>query len=412
MMKVSMSEPRRGNRDLIKAMNRNLVLNTIRTQGPLSRTQLTEVTGLSVGAVSQITNDLLASDWILAVGEGDYTGGRRQMMLRLNPTKGHVIGLKLTESQVFCALTDLETKVMKYIEQPLNCEHTPEAISDVIGDVVKRAIFEADVARSQILGVGIGLAGIVDNQLGIVRYSPFFHWRNIPLAKLVGDRLSLPVYVENDVNTLTITEQLFGPGRTVENFAVVTVGRGVGMGMVLNHRLYQGGAGGTGEIGHITLDPNGPQCDCGKRGCLESLAADPAVISYVEQQLATGVDSIMVSPLELSDIIQAADEDDQLARHALARSGRYLGMGLSVVVNMLTPTLIIVSGEGIVAGDYRLQSMFEALSEHSFGNLLENIEIVIEPTNDQSWARGAAGFVVGKLFESPLISAHQPEAAG
>ena len=376
----------------------------------MSRTQLTEITGLSVGAVSQITNELIVDDWILAVGEGDYTGGRRQMMLRLNPTKGHVVGVKLMEQQIVCALTDLETKVLRYVEQPLTCDPTPEAVSEVIGATVRQTIFDANVARSQVLGVGIGLAGIIDYQLGIVHYSPFFHWRNVNLADLVEQYLALPVHIENDVNTLTITEQLFGPGRTIENFAVVTVGRGIGMGMVLNNQLYRGAHGGTGEIGHITIDHNGPQCDCGKNGCLESLAADPAVIRYVEQALGDTPSSLMKSPVNLGDVVDAAQNGDTLAQEALARSGEYLGQGLAMVVNMVHPSLIIVSGEGVIAGDYRIQPMLAALREHSFNGLLDNVEILVEPTNDQTWARGAAGFVLGKLFESPLLESAGLEA--
>ncbi len=398
-----MSKPRRGNRDLIKGMNRNLVLNIIRTQGPLSRTQLTEISGLSVGAISQITNELLADNWFAAVGEGDYTGGRRQVMLRLNPTKGYVVGLKLMESRIVCAVTDLEMTVLQYVESPRISDPTPAAISAALAGVVERTLSEAGIDRTQVFGVGVGLAGVVDCQAGSVHHSPFFHWHDVGLAELVESRLSLPVYIENDVNTLTIAEQLLGTGHEVENFAVATVGRGIGMGMVLNHRLYQGEQGGTGELGHITVDPNGQRCDCGKHGCLEAMAADPAVIQYVEKALSEGANSMMESPLGLGDVVEAAKQGDELALEALARSGRYLGIGLASVVNMLRPSLIIVSGEGVIAGDYRLQPMFAALREHSFNGLLENVEIVIKPTDDQTWARGAASLVVGKLFESPLV---------
>ena len=398
-----MSKPRRGNRDLIKAMNRNLVLNIVRTQGPLSRTQLTDIAGLSVGAISQITNELLTDKWLLVAGEGDYTGGRRQEMLRLNPTRGYVVGLKLMETRVVCAVTDLETTVLRYIECQLDADHTPNAISRALAEVVEQALSETAIERSQICGVGIGLAGVADYQSGIVRYSPFFRWRNVPLADLVATQLQLPVYIENDVNTLTITEQLFGPGHKVEDFAVVTVGRGIGMGMVMNSQLYRGTYGGAGELGHITIDPDGPQCDCGKNGCLEALAADPAVVLYVERALRGGAGSVLQAPVKFVDVVAAAQQGDELAQKALARSGRYLGMGLAIVVNLLHPALIILSGEGVIAGEYRLQPMFAALRENGFDSLLESVEIVVEPTDDQTWARGAASFVVGKLFESPLV---------
>ena len=398
-----MNKPRRGDRDLIKAMNRNLILNILRRQGPLSRTQLTEISGLSVGAISQITSDLLDEQWIVEIGEGDYTGGRRQMMLRLNPTAGYVVGLKLMENRIVGAVTDLEATVLKYFEGRATSDHTPIVVSAALAHAVERALSDIDIPRDRVLGVGIGLAGVIDCAAGIVRDSSFFQWRDVPLAELLAARLNLPVHLENDVNTLTITEQLFGPGHDVPNFAVVTVGRGVGMGIVLNYQLYQGIHGGAGELGHITIDPDGPLCNCGKRGCLEALAADAAVLRGVELALAKGAQSCIALPPTIEEVVQAAEQGDPLAQETLAQAGYYLGMGLAVVVNTLSPSLIIISGEGVTAGEHRLRPMFQAMREHSFDGLLDNVQIMVKPTDDQTWARGAAGLVVGKVFESPLI---------
>lgn len=398
-----MNQPRRANQDLIKALNRNLILNIIRSKGPLSRTQVTHISGLSVGAVSQLVNELYQEGWLLEAGESDYTGGRRQVMLRLNPTAGYVVGLKLMEDRAVCAVTDLETTVLTYVESPLTPDFAPETVSAELADCVTNALARAGIPAVRVFGVGIGLAGVIDCASGVVHYSPFFHWQDVALAELVAARLKLPVYLENDVNTLTITEQLFGPGHSVPNFVVVTVGRGIGMGMVLNHQLVQGVRGGVGELGHITVDENGPRCACGKHGCLEALAADPAVIGDVESALTRGTRTRIPASPTLFDIVRAADEGDALARDALARSGHYLGIGLATVVNLLCPSLLIVSGEGVVAGDHRLEPMFASLRRHAFNGLLDSVQILVKPTNDETWARGAAGLVVGKLFESPLL---------
>lgn len=388
----------------MRAMNRNLILNIVRGQGPLSRTQLTQLSGLSMGAVSQIVNDLLEDKWINEVGESDYTGGRRQVMLRLNPTAGYVVGLKLMEDRVVCAVSDLETTVLNYVEHPLTGSHTPDTVAETLAQIVIHALYKTGITRDHVRGVGIGLAGVIDGESGIVHYSPFFHWRRVQLADKISHHLSLPVYLENDVNTLTITEQLFGSGHNVANFAVMTMGRGVGLGVVINHQLFRGHKGGVGELGHITIVPDGPLCDCGKRGCLEALAADPAVLLSVQDAFDT--------PVTLDKVIQAAERGDETARSALARSGVYLGIGLATVVNLFCPSLIIVSGEGVSAGAYRLDPMFETLREHAFNGLLDGVEILVKPMDDQAWARGAAGLVVGKLFESPLAHAQPSVPAG
>lgn len=396
-----MSKPRRGNRDLMKAMNRNLILNLLRGQGPLSRSQLHELSGLSVGAVSQITSTLITENWIKEIGEGDYTGGRRQVMLRLNPRAAYVIGLKLMEDRVVCALTDLETNVLYHSEQSLSYDHSPLAVGTALAMLVEQIIAETrHETYGQVLGVGIGLAGVIDYEAGIVHYSPYFHWRDVPLAQMISERIQLPVYMENDVNTLTLTEQLFGIGHEVANFVVVTVGRGVGAGMVLNHQRYQGTRGGAGELGHITLDLNGPRCDCGKTGCLEAFASDKAVFRYIERM---GGAAEIGKTLSLPAVTESARHGNRLAQDALAQAGRYLGLGLAMIVNILCPSLIVVSGEGISAGEYRIQPMLRTMRENTFNGLLDHVQVIVKPTDDQMWARGAAGLVIGRVFESPLI---------
>ncbi|MFN8528650.1 MAG: ROK family transcriptional regulator [Anaerolineae bacterium] len=390
----------RGSKDLIKAINRNLILNTIRRHGALSRTQITEISRLSVGAVSQITNELLNEAWLLESGEGDYTGGRRQTLLRLNPDAGCAVGLKVMERRIVCALTDLEAKVLHYYELPMPTDQEPTHIASALAGAVEETVRQSGINASKLMGVGVGLAGITYPQSGIVHYSPYLGWTDVPLADLMRVRLHLPVYIENDVNTLTLSEQLFGAGRHIENFVVVTIGRGIGMGLVINHQLYQGAKGGMGELGHITFDPAGPICTCGKRGCLEAFAADPAVIAFVRQSRST-----QDAPRTLEDVIALADAGDTLAQSALARSGEILGIGLSTVINMLCPSLLIINGEGIVAGDYRIGPMMKALKAHVFNGLLDDVQILIEKSDDQAWARGAASLVIGKLFESPLVEA-------
>ncbi|NDJ75954.1 MAG: ROK family transcriptional regulator [Chloroflexi bacterium] len=402
-----MNKPRRGNRNLMRAMNRNLLLNIIRSQGPLSRTQLTELSGLSVGAVSQIVTDLIETQWVTEAGESDSTGGRRQVLLRLNPTAGYVVGLKLMENRAVCAVTDLEATVLSYLERSLPNRETPTAVAETLSQTVIHAVYEADIAREKVRGLGVGLAGVINSTAGIVHYSPFFHWQNVPLADILAQELSLPVYLENDVNTLTITEQLFGPGHGVANFAVLTIGRGIGLGVVINHQLYRGHKGGVGELGHITLLPDGPLCDCGKRGCLEALAADPAILRELRHALDNGTPSCLTSDTMLDGLTQAAEQGDELAQDLLKTSGHYLGLGLATMVNLFCPSLIIISGEGVTAGPHRLDPMLDALRAHAFNGLLEDVDILIKHADDQAWARGAAGLVVGKLFESPLLQSPQ-----
>lgn len=388
----------RANRDLIKAMNQSLLLNIVRQHEPLSRTQLTELSGLSTGAVSQITGELLDTFWLLEVGEGDYTGGRRQTLLRLNPAAGYAVGLKLMEKRVVCAVTDFAGHIVYYRDYSTGSADYPEANAEHMARVVEKTLAEAELPREKVFGVGIGLAGVIYPHTGIVHYSTFFGWRNLPLAEQVGQRLNLPVYVENDVNTLTLSEHLFGAGRHHNNFVVVTIGRGIGMGMVINGQLYQGSRGGAGELGHILLSLPLARAGGSDAGSLETLASDPAVVRAVRTQNGTTIHT-------LADVIALAEAGNIGAREALAQSGEYVGVGLATIINILCPPLLIISGEGVVAGDYRLRPMFDAMRKYTFNGLLEDVEVIVEPTDDKAWARGAASLVIGKVFESPLVEA-------
>ncbi len=383
---------KRGNRDLIKAMNRNLLVNILRREGALSRTQLTEISGLSVGAVSQITTELIDDGWMLELGEGDYTGGRRQVLLKLNPTMGYALGVKLMEDRAVCAVTNFEARVLHYREQRLNSDREPEAISAALAQVVNALIASSDLQHDQFFGVGVGLAGVIYDKKGVVHYSPYFGWRDVPLAHMLHERVGLPVIIENDVNTLTLTEHLFGAGRQCNNLVVVTIGRGIGMGMILDGQLYRGAQGGAGEIGHIIIDASRATDDPAD-GSLERLAADPTIIA------ASGAGKYA----DLQAIIRLAEGGDAKTRALLAESGQYLGMALATVVNILSPEMLIISGEGVRAGEQRLQPMLAALKRYAFNGLLDNVQVVIEPTDDQAWARGAASLVLSKVFESPLV---------
>ncbi len=399
---------RKGNRELIRRMNRNLVLNIIKSRGPISRTDIARLSGLSLATVSGITAELIEKGLVHEMGAGQSTGGRRPVLLRLNHQAGFVVGLKLMEHVITSAVTDLDAQVLHHRMTPLppsgKAPLSFDELLPLMVEAIEATIAEAGVERERVFGVGVGIAGLVDGKTGICHYSPFFGWRDVQVAQPLAEQLGLPVYLENDVNTLTIAEQWFGYGHDVEHFVVVTVGRGIGAGVVVNGQFYRGYLGGAGEFGHITMLPNGPTCTCGKQGCLEALASDPAVVHQAEVAIAQGEHSILsdVDRLNLEAIIEAAEAGDSLARRLLADSGRWLGIGIATLVNILNPQMVIIGGEGVRAGKWRLDPMREAIRAHVFNGLADNLEVVIEPSGDETWARGAACVVLGELFRSPV----------
>lgn len=407
-----MTRLHRGNRDLIKEINANLVLNIVRSREPLSRTEISRLSGLSRATVSGITAKLIERNLIYEKGEGESTGGRRPTLLCLNNEAGYVVGVKVRENKITTVLTDLDATVIHQQTSHIVAEHesiserdiTPERACAGITEAVETTIRDAGVDRDLVLGVGVGMAGIVDGTTGICRYSPFFGWRDVQLSEPLSAAVALPVHLENNVNTLTIAEQWFGYGHGVDHFVVATVGRGVGAGIVMNGQFCRGAIGGAGEFGHLTLVEDGPPCSCGKRGCLEALSSDPAVVRQARAAIALGERTSLATAdvLSLETIVAAAEAGDDVAQSLLADSGRWLGIGMANLVNILNPELLIIAGEGVAAGEWRLTPLRDALHAHVFNGLSDNLDIVIEPSGDETWARGAACVVLGELFRSPV----------
>lgn len=392
---------RSGNKQLIREINKSLVLNLVRDHGVISRTDIAVAAHLSLATVSGITNELIEQGLIYEHEEGTSSGGRRPILLALNCRAGLVIGVKLTETHVVAALTDLNAEIVAQLEVPLDGDHSPEAVVSVMSDAVSD--LRAAHPDKPIFGMGMGMAGGIDRHTGVCRFSPFFGWRDVPLRSMLEKQLGLPVMLENDVNTLTIAEKWFGAGVGVSDFLVITLGRGIGMGMVLNGQLYRGGCGSGGEFGHITMVPDGPQCDCGKRGCLEALVSDPAIERRMQAALGRAV--------TIEEASSLARQGDVTANSIFASSGRTLGMGIAQLVNIFNPPLLVVGGEGTRVLDLLLEPLQQALQANCFDGFFEDMRLVVEPWGDDAWARGAASLMLEELFRPALYRGDEARAS-
>lgn len=381
-------------KQLLKAINRVSILNVIKSHGPIARTDIAERTGLSPATVTGLTAELIEDGLVQIKQEGDSRGGRRPILLALDSRGAYVVGIKLAEEHATLALTDLNAEVVTRRTVQLG-ERDPEHVSHLLADSVRGLLCAAGINQGHLLGVGVGLAGIIDPQTGLCRVSPHNGWRDVPFAKLLEDELGCIVYLDNNVNTLTRIEQLYGVGQHVRDFLVITIGRGIGMGIVANGQVYRGAHGGGGEFGHMVIDPDGLVCGCGNQGCLETFVAEPWLLHRARER---GLDVA-----EADDLIAAAQAGNAVALEVLAGAGRVLGQAMASVVNLLNPRLIIISGEGVRAGDFMFAPMREAAYRHMFAQLAEDVEIRIEPLSDDTWARGAASLVLGKLFSLPEL---------
>jgi len=396
-----------GNRELIRAINRSTILNSIKTHGAIPRAEIARLTGLSPATVTGITAEIIQHILVFEKESGDSSGGRPPIMLAINPNGGCVVGIKVMEDHALGALTDLEASLLGKQSYPLT-DTSPEGISRSLSELVAELLKMSESPAPNLMGVGVGLAGIVEAGQGLVRQSPFFGWNDVPLRE-IQIRVNVPVYVDNDVNTLAFAEKWFGAGRGVDNFLVVTVGRGIGLGIVSNGQFNHGARGGAGEIGHTVIQPGGELCACGKRGCLEMYASEPALLRQAAKAYEQGqLSSLPNTPEEL---IALAASGEKAAQEIFARAGELLGQSISNLVNIFNPQRVLINGEGVRAGNWLFDPMRAAIDEHTMPGLRQDVSILVEPLGDDAWARGAASLVLHELFESPIKRQREVEAA-
>jgi N-acetylglucosamine repressor len=385
---------RSGNRELMRDLNRSLVLTLIKNRGPLSRTDLAGQSGLAQGTMTNIVRDLLEAGLVRETANAPSTGGRRPILLEIDPSGGYALGLKLTQDRAILALTDLDgTVTYSTTERSGDPRDLPSYVAH-LGDVILDILRRSAVAREKLVGIGIGLPGFIDHEAGVCRHSALLGWHEVPLRELLEAPLAAPVVLDNDVNTLALYEALYGTGKGLSDFLVVTLGRGVGMGAFANGRMIRGGRGGAGEFGHVSVQPDGPLCNCGNRGCLEALVGDLALVTQAQQ---AGLPAQM--PEELLALAQAGDPT---ALAIFTTAGTWLGRGVAALVNIFNPTHLIVSGEGARASQFLFAPMEQTLKAHVFNGLADDMSLLMEPLTDDVWARGAASLALNELF-SPQI---------
>ena len=386
-----MQAPRVGSKDLIREINESIVISEIRTSPLSSRTDIADRTGLSLPTVSGITAQLLDLNLIEERDTGESTGGRRPVRLALRPQAGFAIGIKLTEDQVISVLTDLDATVVARHKVAIAAGGALPSTLDAIDRAVDA--LRPGVAGRPLHGVGIGLAGVVDRDHGRVRHATYSNWGDVDLAGALADRLSLPVVVDNDVNALVASEQWFGAGRGIGHFAVVSVGRGVGLGLVLDGRLYRGAHGGAGEFGHTKVAA-GPACACGGSGCLEALVSDAAISAEAS--------TVVGHAISISEAVAVADAGNRKVAQIFQRAGEVLGRATGNLVNVLNPELIVLAGEGTRAQHLILPAFRRGLDAAIFDGLQQDLRVVIDEWDDEAWARGAASLLLGELFQPQL----------
>jgi predicted NBD/HSP70 family sugar kinase len=390
-----------GNQATVRAINRASLLNLLRQHGTLSRQELVNLTGLSSAAVTGVVASLLRQGLVVEARSGEPRGGRPPVLLEIAHLDWHAAGIKVMEHRLEVVLTDLHTETLarSAIKLP---EQSPPALARSAAQAVTSLLESTGRTADRLVGIGVAMAGVIDPDRGVCVYSPFLQWQDVPVRGLLEAAISRPVWVDNDVNALATAEMLFGRGQQARNFAVVTVGRGIGAGLVIDGKVYRGNRGGAGEFGHTVTDPNGRECECGRRGCLEAYASEPALIAQGRERFPDlGTPG---SEIAVEDLVAVAQRGHEGVRSLLAEAGERVGIGLANLVNLFNPDLLVIGGEGVRLGEHFFGPMKQALRAHIFTGLPVDLPVYIDPWGDDAWARGAAGLAIQEsVFARPLV---------
>ncbi|HLN60639.1 MAG TPA: ROK family transcriptional regulator [Symbiobacteriaceae bacterium] len=401
---------RTGDRQLIKELNIALVMNVIRQHEPISRVDIADRTGLGRSTVTGIINTLLKEGLVAESGSAESSSGRKPVLLTFNARTLYVIGIKLAPRSAHVALVDLNAEVLYTEQVPLGLGGGFGAIIAALKAGVDNVIAATGTAREKVLGVGLVMPGVVDPGSGTAVSSYFLGWANVPVRDILEQELDLPVYVDNDANGMALAEALYGAGRGMSDILAVTVGVGVGGGLIIGGRIHRGAGNSAGELGHTCVVRDGPTCVCGRKGCLEALAGDAAIVRRAREEVLAGRAELLrflchgqVDLITRELVVEAAADGDVGARAALVEAGAWLGLALGNAVNLISPSRIVVGGEAVLqAGELILAPMRQAMAAVVFPTLTEQPQVVRAMLGEHAWVQGAAALVLSDAFQVPL----------
>jgi predicted NBD/HSP70 family sugar kinase len=377
----------------LRDVNRVAVLALVSRHGPISRADIARRLGLSPPTVTAVSRALMEAGVIRKVDDAEPRGGRPGELLAVVGSAAAAIGVKVTSDRVTGIRADLDGTVLAEFSAPFDAiaANPFDALSELLRPHV------AEAGDTPLLGVGLGVPGFVDGRTGLVE-APLIGWRHMPLPQYLSRLLDVPVLVDNDVNTLAAYEHLYGLGRPYDDFLTVTLGQGVGAAVVSGGDLRRGGHGAAGELGHLPVDPAGPPCHCGKRGCLETYVSDAALVG---QARAAGV------PVDgPADLRAAADAGDPEARRVYREAGARLGGITAGLAAVLDPQAVLVSGEGTLAWTHLAEGFLPAFRDGMFPPLADAVGVRVDPWDDAKWALGAAALVL----RTPFTLSAEPQA--
>lgn len=406
MRKINTSSFVRATRSTTRDINRQILLNLVREHQPMSRADLARRMGIGRGMITSLVGEMIAAGFLYEGATIDAPRGRKPMMLYVRTQDRLAIGIDVRFSRTYLMLSDFAGNMIA--TEAFDTIPDPASLVKLLGERISR-LLKANQAERKCHGVGLVIPGMIDQGTGRVLNAPQLGWRDVDVRDALAALTGYDVHIENAPIACAIAQMWLGKrgSETPRDFVYLTVSDGVGTGIVMNGEVVRGHDYTAGEFGHIPLDPAGPGCLCGARGCLEAYTSNLATLSrYLGREFSRTEARHLLreSGLTINDVIARSHDGDDAARSALAETARYLGRGLAVIINSLNPAQIFVGGEVTDAWDQLEPLMREVIAERALTPVAAQTPLLPDPATSYPRLRGAAALVAAPVFAAPRVA--------
>jgi glucokinase-like ROK family protein len=388
------------------AQLKNLIVKQLYFDTALSCAELSELFDKSIPSITKAVNELIAEGFVVEHGYAPSSGGRRPLLYSIKPDAMYILAVAMDQLSTRIQLLDLLNRpVADSMTFDLRLLNNNEALGILVKSV-NNYILKSGISKEKIAGIGMGMPGFINVRQG-VNY-PYLNAGNRSLVQYLCDEIGLPVYIDNDSSLIALAEQRFGIAKAQQNVMVINLGWGIGLGMIINNEIFRGQNGFAGELSHIPLSDDDALCACGKRGCLETVASMKVVaeraIEGINSGRATGIkETLVASKALLDDILDAAGKGDQFAIELLSDAAYKIGKALAILIHIMNPQTIVLSGRGARAGKILLAPIQQALHKYCIPRLAESTQLLISDLGFDAELIGAAVLMM-ENFEKEVKS--------
>jgi predicted NBD/HSP70 family sugar kinase/biotin operon repressor len=381
--------------------NRAVLLRSLYHDGPVSRQQLSETTGLSSATVSTLIAELLAEGVVTEVGTRESDGGRPRILLSVDPGYGYAIGVDIGETRVQLELFDMRLNGLAKAEYGLVHDmHGPDLVTEHILDGLRSLVSDAGIDEEQILGVGVGVPGVVSRRPEPVVDAQTYGWKAVPLATLLRAGTTLPLHIENGAKTLGQAEMWFGAGHGAQHVIIALLGTGVGAAIVSDGSIYHGVSRGAGEWGHSVVERDGRPCRCGGRGCLEAYVGAAAILERFWEAEPSARRTESDEETSLAAMLTMAEDGNPAARQVLAETADWLGLAIANMINLFNPERFLLGGwTGRLLGATLPDEIRAAVRSRALASPFSQVTIGLGSLGPDAVTLGAATLVIDAFLE-------------